>query len=642
MAEVHRTACNRDCPDACSILVTVEDGRAVALAGDPADPVTRGFLCERTNRFLHRQYRADRFTSPMLRKDGRLEPIGWDQALDLAAEKLLAIRAESGPAAILHSRSGGSLGILKAVASYLFERFGPVSIKRGDICSGAGDAAQEIDFGINESSDLFDLHRSKLIVLWGKNPHTSSPHLLPVLLEARRRGAMVIGIDPVRHQAARLCDHFLMPRPGADFALAMAVARHLFDAGATDPQAPEYCDNFAAHRALAHSRSFPEWVELADVPLASATLLAEAFASRKPAAILVGWGMGRRRNGSATVRTLDALGAISGSLGVPGGGVSFYFRRRAAFDLDFLGGEAAAPRTFAEARLGHEILAATDPKVRAIWVTAGNPVSMLPDSGSIRAAFASSEFNVVVDTHPTDTTDCAHLVLPTLTLLEDDDVVGAFGNHYLRASRPAIVPPGLARHEVEMLQDLARRLGLGDALAGSVRDWKRRVLRKVEAHGVSLEEIERGAVKNPFADPVLFAGRRFPTASGKVRLITEPAAPAPRPTADYPLTLLAVSTPKAQSSQWAVPPPPGPVEATVHPGSASGFRTGDRATLESHLGSIEVVLRLDDCVRPDVVLLPKGGMLRDGRCANLLVAAVETDDGGGAAYYDELVRLRPA
>jgi len=167
MAERRITACTRDCPDACSIVVTVENGRATRLQGDKEDPVTRGFLCYRTSRFLHRQYRSDRFTTPMLRVDGRLKAIGWDEALDLVAEKLQAYRAADGPASILHYRSGGSLGILKAVPSHFFECFGPTTIKRGDICSGAGEAAQVLDFGLSDSHDLSDLDNSRTMTIAG-------------------------------------------------------------------------------------------------------------------------------------------------------------------------------------------------------------------------------------------------------------------------------------------------------------------------------------------------------------------------------------------------------------------------------------------------------------------------------------------
>ncbi|MSP63631.1 MAG: molybdopterin oxidoreductase, partial [Myxococcales bacterium] len=166
---IRRTLCNRDCPDVCGIVAHVEDGRVLRISGDRDHPITRGFLCYRTHQFLATQYAPDRLTAPLLRRGDRFVPIGWDEALDLAAERLTTLRRESGPAAIFHYRSGGSLGILKHLSDYFFALFGPVTTKRGDICSGAGDAAQMTDFGEEESHDLFDLLNAKHIVLWGKN-----------------------------------------------------------------------------------------------------------------------------------------------------------------------------------------------------------------------------------------------------------------------------------------------------------------------------------------------------------------------------------------------------------------------------------------------------------------------------------------
>lgn len=621
---VKKTTCSRDCPDTCSILVTVDaSGRAVKLKGDPADPITKGFLCERTSRFLYRQYSEDRLTEPLLH--GR--PVSWEMALDLAAEKLLRFRAESGGASILHYRSGGSLGILKNLSDYLFETFGPVTSKRGDICSGAGEAAQELDFGLCDSHDLADFENSRTVLIWGKNVHTSGPHLLPLLMKARERGCRLVGVDVLRTKLADLCPDFIQVRPGGDFALAMGMARVLFETGRTDPEAPSYCDGFEAYRQLVFSRD--DWHVEAGVTQAEVARLASLYA-QGPSALVVGWGLARRTNGMATVRALDALAAVSGNLGVPGGGISYYFRRRASFDTEFIPGRSA--RTLAEALLGQEILAATDPPIRMIWCTAGNPVSMLPNSDQTRRAFAHSEFNVVVDTHPTDTTDCAQLVLPTLTILEDDDLMGAYGNHWVRASRPAVEPPGQARHELWIWQQLASRLGLGDLLAGSVDDWKRRVLRPP----LTLEALEEGAQRRPDAPRVLFEGRVFPTESGKVNLITRAPAAVPRPGDGYPFQLLAVSTSRSQCSQWSVDHH-GPPEVSLHPGC--GFAHGQTARLESRHGALDVVVRLDSAIHPEVVFMPKGGMLRRGNCANLLIAARETDGGGGAVFYDEPVRL---
>lgn len=635
---VRRTACSRDCPDACSLLVTVEDGRATQLAGDPDDPVTRGFLCERTSRFLDRHHDPARFTQPMLRRDGQLVPIGWDEALDLAAEKLLAARREHGPASVLHYRAGGSLGILKALADHLFEQFGPVTVKHGDVCSAPGEAAQEADFGVSDSHDQLDLLNSRLIVVWGKNPHTSGVHLLPVLLEARKKGAVLVGIDPVRTKMEGLCEQFLQPRPGGDFALAMGVARRLFDEGHDDRAASTWCDHVEAYREMVHAHDVDGWARQADVPGDDVRQLGDLYGGTSPAAILVGWGLARRSNGSATVRALDALGAISGNLGVPGGGVSYYYARRSPFDVGFVRGEAAAPRTFPEYRLGREIREATDPPVRVVWVTAGNPVSMLPDAACTQQALREVPFTVVVDTHPTDTTDCADLVLPTLTLLEDSDVLGAYGNHWVRESRGVVEPPEGCRHELDILQGLAARLGLAEVLAGSVEEWKQRVTQRLSDAGAGLEAMRAGPVRSPFAAQVLFDERRVPTASGRVNLLHEPAGPAPSGSAEFPLLLMAMSVPAAQSSQWSVPVE-GPPEVRVHPTARGAPPDGSLAVVESAVGSLRVRVVHDERVRADVVLAAKGGMLRDGRCANVLIRAVPTDDGGGAAFYEEPVRL---
>jgi len=633
MAEIRTTVCNRDCPDACSIRVTVEDGRAVKLGGDPDHPVTRGFLCFRTNQFLERQYSPERLTRPLLRNArGELEPVSWDAALDFAAERLSRIRAESGPAAIFHYRSGGTLGALAHLTDYFFERFGPVTVKRGDICSGAGDAAQLLDFGEEDSHDLFDLVNSKSIVLWGKNVFVSSPHTIPILKEAKRRGAKLTLIDPVHHRTAELCDLYVQPRPGGDFALAMAVARILFENGEIDPRAPSFCDGFDAFRALALRRPAEVWCGRAGVTLREAEAVASRLGALKPAAILVGWGMGRRINGAGIVRALDALGAVTGNLGVPGGGVSFYFWRRRAFDHSFIGGARTAPRTVCEPLFGPEVLAMNDPPIRAVWVTAGNPVAMLPESETVARALASRELVVVADSFLTDTARLAHLVLPTPTLLESDDLLGAYGHHWVGVARSVVDRPPEVRSDLEIMQGLAARLGLGEAMNGDARSWKKRILRP----GMDLEQIEAAPQRSPHSPRVLFEGQKFPTPSGRVNLVGEEPPQEPR-SAEFPLWLLSLSTDKAQSSQWAVPLD-GPSECTVHP-DASPVPDGALARLESRIGSMVVRVKHDAKQRRDVALVPKGGHLRDGRCANALVKARTTDLGEGGALYDEGVRL---
>jgi len=644
-----KTICNRDCPDACQVVATVEDDRVVKLAGDAAHPVTRGFLCWRTNHFLDLQYGPTRLTTPLLRgPDGRHRPASWDEALDFIAARLLAFRRESGPASIFHYRSGGSLGLLMSLVDWFFECFGPVTIKRGDICSGAGEAAQNADFGECDSHDLFDLLNSRNILLWGKNVHVSSPHTIPVLRDARARGARLAMIDPVHHKGAELCEVFWQPRPGQDFALAMAVARRLFERGAVSADAAQRCENFDGFRRLAHARGVAEWCGEADVPTEAADDLATRLADG-PTAILIGWGMGRRRHGGASVRALDALAAISGNLGVPGGGASYYFRRRRAVDTSFIRGAEVAPRTICEPLFGSGVLEARDPPIRAVWITAGNPVAMLPDAGQVRRALETRELVVVVDPFFTDTARLAHVVLPTTTLLESDDLVGAYGHHLVGAARPVVTPPAGVRSDLEIIQALAGRVGLGAEMAGEARAWKERLIAPAaRAAGLTLAAVEQAPVRNPLSPRVLFADGKVPTPSGRVRLLTEgppspPIGPTPR-AQGFPLSLLSLSTDRAQSSQWsraADGPAGGPAVCTVHPAVATtaGLGEGDRARLESPLGFMEVRLHLDPRQRTDVAIVPKGGHLSTGHCANALIRAAITDIGEGGALYDEDVRL---
>lgn len=632
--DVRRTICNRDCPDACGIVATVVDGRVTRLQGDPQHPVTRGFLCHRTNQFLRTQYASDRITSPLLRKEGALQAVSWDEALDHVASRLLAIREESGPEAIFHYRSGGSLGMIVGQAGDLFfEHFGPVTVKRGDICSGAGEAAQIADFGVCDSSHLTDLLHANHIIVWGKNVYTSSPHTIPVLKAARAKGTGVLLIDPVHHQTIQLADAYVQPRPAADFSLALAVARVVFERGWTDPDAASYCAGLEAFRALAFEHTLTAHCSQADVPETVAHDIARRL-HEGPTTILVGWGMARRLHGGAIVRALDALAAITGNVGKPGASVSYYFQRRRAFASLT---SRQPPRTIPEPLFGPAVLATEDPPIRALWVTAGNPVAMLPDAHRVAEAIRTRELSVVVDSWMSDTAEIADVVLPTNTLLEADDLIGAYGHHHIGEARPVVAPPPGVKTDLEIFQALSTRVGLEEEMAGDVDTWKRKLIRPQTR--ITLEQLRQGVVHNPLAAPVIFEGRAFPTDDGRAHLITS-APPCTPPNEDFPLTLLSISTPKSQSSQWAKEPP-APTEVTVHPDAAPGIADGAEAELESELGSMIVRVRHDANQRRDVAIVPKGGHLRDGACANAITRAALTDIGEGGALYDEPVRLRP-
>ncbi|MFN7672430.1 MAG: molybdopterin-dependent oxidoreductase [Planctomycetota bacterium] len=643
--QILHTTCNRDCPDACGIRAVVEDGKVTQLTGQKEHPVTQGFLCYRTSHFPELAASAQRLRQPLVRKDGVLQPASWDEALALIAQRLLQIRAESGPAAIFHYRSGGSLGILKHLTDLFFDQFGPCTGKVGDICSGAGEAAQQADLGVSDSNDLFDLLHSKHIVLWGKNPAVSNTHLVPVLRDAKQAGAQVVLIDPIHHKSAGLADERLALAPGRDLELALGVARCLFDTGKVAADAAAFCDGVAAFQQLAAARTVAEWATLADVPEAAVRALAARFADG-PTAILVGWGMQRRQRGGAIVRALDALCALSGNLFRSGGGVSFYFRRRKVFQP--FGPKVTPPRVVREPLLGQDLLAARDPQIRCLWVTAGNPVAMLPDAATVARAIEQTEFVVVADCLLTDTARRAHVVLPVPTLLEDSDLLGAYGHHWLAESRPVVPMPPEVRHEVTIFQDLAKRVGLTSFPQEPIDQLKRHALAGVAGQGAGLESLRKhGAVRSPVADEVLFPHGRVLTATGRVQLLDRapppPDLPAPpaRTGASAPLWLFSNSTEKSQASQWAGKGLGERLWVAVHPDAVPGIADGGKVRIESVAGSLAAEVRHDPAQRRDVAIVPKGGHFDRGQSANAIIPAVATDLGLGAAYLDCLVRIVP-
>lgn len=636
-----KTACPRDCPDACGLIVTVEDGKVVRLQGDPEHPITQGFICGRTTRFPDRQNSAERLTQPLFRrsKNADFEEIPWKDALDLVAQNMLRFREESGGASIIQHRCGGSLGVMKHVGDHFFEKFGPVTIKSGDVCAGAGAAAQLKDFGTFDSSDFFDFHHSKTIFLWGKNVFVSSIHLIPELRKARANGAKIVLIDPVHHQTASIADLYVQPRPGADAAIAMGIARWLFEHNSVDPSASDYCDHVPEFRSLAFDMSIEEWAAVADIEPDALESLAEAY-SDGPTCSMIGWGLQRRRHGAATIRTIDALTAVSGNIGVTGGGASFYFVRRDAYDFSFSDGLKPA-RQIPEPTLGAGIMAASDPPIRMAYIWASNPVAMLPDSESVAEALRTREFTVVVDPFLTDTARCADLVIPTTTFLEEDDFVGAYGHHYLAEVNPVVEPPDGVLSDHEIFRELSRRLGIADNFDLDTDVWKQRLLSKLNGAGITRQDFSNGCVKNPFTADVLFADRRFNTPTGRINLIRKLHPDLTRMPAERSLFVTALSTNKSQAAQWPSETQVGPADAVVNPSSVPDCQDGDVVNLTTDRGSMQARIRFDKRQRPDMILMEKGGWHSAGRSANSIIRAELTDDGECAVYYDTPATIRP-
>ncbi len=638
-----RTTCNRDCPDSCGIIARVEDGRIVEHRGDPEHGVTRGFLCYRGNHYLKRFYAEDRILHPMRRTASGWERVTWDDALDSIAEKLRDYRDRYGPQSVLAVTYSGIKGL---VARYFGRRFwaefGGATITRGGLSVEAACAAQELDFGDTGTHAPEDLASSAGFVVWGKNVATTRVHCLPFIDEARKRGARLLVIDPVRCATARKADRHFAIRPGSDGWLAAGIARLLLERGAIDEEYVErHCNGFEAYRERILSIS-PEAVSSAtDLPPEAIDELAEVYASTKPIATLSGLGPAYWRGGGAAIRLIDALAAITGNVGISGGG--------SQTDLDGAVGLEMAPfkelpetpsRKLLMPRLGEEILATGDPPLKMGFIAGANPAATCPDTGRVAEALSSLEYLVVVDQFLTASAESADLFLPCTTYLEMEDLVCAYGHHWLGLNQAVVPPLGEARSDVEIYRGLAARLGFGEALAGSAAEWIDRFLEPLHDRGVTRERLKEKPYRNPALSAVPFADGVFPTASGNIELIGDFELHEPAPD-DGRLQLMATKSLKMVNAQINSEDLHAEPVVRLHPDTAAAkdLADGEVIVVESGAGSVRARLKTDETVRRDVLLFNPAAWSGDRQGVNQLRESILADLGGAAAMHETRVRV---
>lgn len=639
------TTCTRDCPNACGLIARVEGGKVVSLAGDPRHPVSRGFACRKCAAFVRRIYSPERVLTPLKREGAGWRRIAWDAALDEIAGRMAAIRDKEGAEAILYYRGFAQRTALKLLNDRFFNLFGGVTGTRGTLCGGTGQAAQELDFGRRISHDPADHGNSRSLVIWGRNPAATNPYLLPIIAKVRREGGRAILIDPVASETAGLCDLHIRPAPGADAFLAMAAAKLILARGEEDAGFLADCsEGFAEFGAILAGYTLEELASRCDVSLTEIEALATLLTREKPAAILLGWGLHRWEYGHQTVRCIDALGAVAGIIGVAGGGVSQGFEEYAPYDLSWTGDHLHPDRRrLLMPRIGEEILAARDPEIRMIFVTAGNPICQAPNSAKVAAAFERTPFKVVAGHFLDDTAQRADIFLPSTTFLEEEDVVASYGHNHVGPVNRAVEPPGECRSDFEIFRGLAARFPFASEFERPADEWLRLLLAPLLAQGITLEELRGGAVRIPDAPPVPFANRTFPTPSGRFRFLTSFEEPLSRRNAAYPYHLLTVSPGDWLCSELTPAEQRELTEVRINPLTAErhSLAEGGVVRIVSPVGATLGRVRVSDQERCDTVIFPRGRWLSSGSSANLLTLDLVSKVGNGAPYYETMVRLEP-
>jgi anaerobic selenocysteine-containing dehydrogenase len=674
MPEIRHSVCALDCPDCCSLQVTVENGRGVRLRGDPEHPVTRGFLCGKVAQYLEREYSPERLLYPRRRVgakgEGRFERICWDEALDAIAARLKSIAAEFGPEAILPYSYAGTMGWLNGsgMDRRFFHRLGASRLDR-TICSTAGMAGMTAALGVRYGTEPEQFRHARLILAWGANILGTNVHLWPFIVEARRQGAKFYVIDPRRNRTTAVADKHFAINPGSDTALALAmmhviVGENLHDAG----YVARYTEGFEALRERVRNWTPRRAAELTGLDAEEIAALAREYAGTRPAVIRLNYGIQRSERGAMAVRAVALLPAIVGSWKDVGGGLqlstsqAFHLNRegleRPDLQAKALGREA---RLVNMSELGAALGALDGPPVKALVVYNSNPAAIAPNQNAVLRGLRRKDlFTVVLEQFQTDTADYADILLPVTTFLEHTDLYTAYGHYYLQLARPALPASGEARSNVEIFRLLAARMGFDDACFGETEDQMIRTALDAPhpfVAGITLERLDRErSVRLTLPDPYLpFAAGGFGAQDGKCHFHAEtldytPPVESrhgdPSLRARYPLELISPKNDDSMNSTFGHRDAVDFQTATLHlnpaDAGARGIRTSDQVRAFNERGSCALVARVDDAVRPGVACAPAVRWAKRSpgkRNVNALTSERLTDAGGGPTFYSCLVQV---
>ncbi len=637
------TTCTRDCPNTCGLVATIENGKLVKLTGSPDHPLTKGVACHKASRYIKRVYSEERIIHPMVKENSQWKQASWDQVFDLIADRMKTISSQDGPEAILYYQGYGERTALKLLNKYFFNLFGNVTTLHGSLCGGTGQASQNLDFGRRISHDPIDHYNSRAMILWARNPVSTNISLVPIMKDIRKRDGRLIVIDPFKNRSSALADRYIAPSPGKDLYLAMAAARIIFDNGAQDN---EFLENHSigatGFKDLVYSYSLETLCDLAGVLHEDAAYLAETLMTCKPTSILLGWGLHRHKDAHYSIRAIDALGAVSGNIGVKGGGISQGFEEYGPYDQQYWGDHLHPERrTLSMPIIGKEILNATNPKIRMIFTTAANPVCMAPNLDKVMQAFKQTEFIVYSGHFMDDTADLAHVFLPATTFLEENDVMASYGHNYVGPVNKAIEPVGESLSEFHMFIELARRFPFADQFHRSAQNWLHDICAPIRNFGCSMEDLRKGPFRIP--EPMVpYPDRTFETPSGKFQFMTEfEPAKINRANPDYPYTLLTIAAHNFICSERTLGEHTPLPEMLFNPEEAAekGMVDGMNIFVESPKGRIKAKLKTDAAVRKDCVVTERGGWLKGGHGLNRLTSDMASTVGDGTPYYETVVNI---
>ncbi|MGH7726159.1 MAG: molybdopterin-containing oxidoreductase family protein [Candidatus Eiseniibacteriota bacterium] len=680
--------CPHDCPDTCAVLVEVEGEKVVRVHGDPSHPVTRGFLCNKVNRYAERLNHPERLLHPQIRTgpkgSGTFRRASWDEALDLVAKRLTEVKERHGGQAILPYRYAGTMGVINngTLDRRFFHALGASRLEE-TICATAGAAGFWSCYGSNQGPPPESIPLTRLVVLWGANVLATSIHDWPFIEEARAAGAKLVVIDPLLTPTAERADWHIRIRPGTDAAFALSVAHEIFAHGWHDEAwLDAHALGWEDYRERAATCPPERAALLTGVPADEIRRFAALYAApeSRPALVRLNYGLNRHANGATMVRAVALLPSLVGDWARPGGGArlstsaGFALNRKQMLRLDL---EPHPTRSINMTRLGEALLSMDEPRVMALFVYSANPAASNPDQRRVHEGLAREDlFTVVHEQFPTDTARYADVLLPSTMQMEHSDLHYAYGHYHMQLNRPAVPAPGECRPLLDLFRELAKRMGITDpCFDESFEDLVRIALdnpQNPRLAGITLErlEAERSVPLTP-QDPRFpvytpFLDGHFDTPSKKVEFVSslmktagvdpvlgaltaedaDPEVAAERarwplhfvsPASRYFINSSMVENERGRRMQKGPLLYLSPADA-----SARGITSGDRVRVWNDRGEWVAVAEVGELTGPGVVATYRGWWSRytaDGRNANQTTSQRLTDAGAGATFYSTFVEV---
>lgn len=670
--EIRHSVCPLDCPDTCSLAVEVFDGKVVKVKGSKANPFTAGVICSKVARrypeFVHG---PNRLRSPLKRTGkkgvGEFTPISWEEALDTIYQRFSSIIANYGAEAIAPFNYSGPHGMLAggSMDMRFFNKLGVSKLNKGPLCAGVWAAAWESLYGSVPGIPAEEIECSKLVVVWGNNTAVSNLHFHRVLKRLRDNGGQVIVVDPRRTKIASQADLHIALKPGTDVVLAMAVATLLEKNNGIDHGFVEkHILGYNEYMEQARQYDLQTAAEICGVACDEIERMAEMYQRLSPAALSVGIGPERNRNGGAGIIAALALPALAGKFGVKGGGIignsgGLYPKTKSRLHANHLGSESTRVVNILDVP---ELTNASEHEnpLRALFIYNHNPVAVHPKQNRMIKALENEDLFVVgLDVELNDSMKYADIVLPACTHFEHDDIFPAYGQQYLQKANAVIEPVGAALPNTQVFRLLAERFGFNDPefvvsdaqLMDEAMDSDSPKMQGRSGSslisGESLNMLDGDGYK------VLFNGLMPGTPSGKVELRSEhllvkfgQALPVFQELeSEYPLTLLSPSSSKRTNATFGGSETSTLEVLDIHPDDAHSrsLSEGQNVELYNALGNVQLMVHITDEVRPGVVSAAKGAWLKDsptGQTINALISGVKSDIGNGACYNDARIEVR--